>query len=70
MPAVEVQLDTVMVEDFLREVVVMKNFNHPNVMKLLGVTVHEDKPCIILPLMKMDLKHYLKHNKLVRFLPC
>ncbi len=63
--AVEVELDTAMVEDFLSEVVVMRKFNHPNVMKLLGVTVHEDKPCIILPLMMTDLKHYLKRHKQV-----
>ncbi len=63
--AVEVPLDTVMLEDFLSEVVVMRKFNHPNVMKLVGVTGHEDKPCIILPLMRMDLKQYLKGNKLV-----
>ncbi len=53
--------------DFLSEALVMRKFNHPNVMKLVGVTGHEDKPCIILPLMKMDLKHYLKDNKLVSF---
>ncbi len=35
-------------------------------MKLLGVTVHEEKPCIILPLMKTDLKKHLKQNVLVR----
>ncbi len=63
----EVELDTVMVQDFLSKVIVMRKFNHPNVMKLLGVTVHEDKPCIILPLMKMDLKQFLKQNKLVCF---
>lgn len=62
---VEVELDTVMVEDFLSEVVVMKGFKHPNVMKLLGVTVHENKPCIVLPLMKMNLKEYLRQNKQV-----
>ncbi len=55
-----------MVQDFLSEVIVMKKFQHPNVMKLLGVTVHENKPCIILPLMKMDLKQYLKQNRQVR----
>ena len=65
--SVEVDLDPGMVQDFLGEVVVMRKFNHPNVMKLLGVTVHDDKPCIILPLMKMDLKQFLKQNKLVSF---
>ncbi len=64
--SVEVELDSVMVQDFLSEVIVMRKFNHPNVMKLLGVTVHDDKPCIILPLMQMDLKQFLKQNMLVR----
>ncbi len=57
-----------MVEDFLREVLVMRQLSHPNVMKLLGVTVHEKKPCIILPLMMTDLRTYLKQHKLVSFL--
>ncbi len=57
-----------MVDDFLSEVIVMSKFNHPNVMKLLGVTGHEDKPCIILPLMMTDLKHYLRQHKQARFL--
>ncbi len=65
--AVEVVLDSSMVEEFLSEVVIMRKFKHPNVMKLLGVTVHEDKPCIVLPLMMIDLKRYLKQNRLVSF---
>ncbi len=54
-----------MVEEFLSEVLVMRKFNHPNVMKLLGVTVHEDKPCIVMPLMLTSLKEHLKQHKLV-----
>ncbi len=63
--SVEVELDSEKVEKFLQEVVVMRKFHHPNVMKLLGVTVQDDKPCIILPLMMTDLKHYLKDKQLV-----
>ncbi len=63
--AVEVELDDYMVEDFLNEVIIMRRFKHPNVLKLLGVTVHEDKPCMVMPLMITNLKCYLKQNKLV-----
>ena len=49
------------VEDFLQESMIVKQFNHPNVLSLIGVSVHNDKPCIILPLMtKGDLHRYLK----------
>ena len=43
----------------------MKEFNHPNVMSLIGISVHEDKPCVILPLMSNgDLENYLrKHSE-------
>ncbi len=63
--AVEVELDSSMVSEFLKEVVIMRKFNHSNVLKLLGVTVHDSKPCIIMPLMLTDLKHYLKQNRKV-----
>ena len=59
-------LDNSVVENFLREAVIMRKFKHPNVMKLLGVTVHEEKPCIVMPMMMTDLKHYLKQNQMVR----
>ncbi len=64
--AVEMDLDNSVVEDFLSEVVIMRKLNHPNVMKLLGVTVQDDKPCVVMPLMMTDLKVYLKQNKMVR----
>ena len=54
------------VEDFLQESVIMKQFNHPNVLSLIGVSVHNDKPCIILPLMSNgDLYRYLKKHEKV-----
>ncbi len=56
-----------MVEEFLGEVVIMRKFEHQRVMKLLGVTVHEDRPCIVLPLMTTDLKHHLRQNEMVCF---
>ena len=58
------------VQEFLQEAAMMKQFHHPNVMSVFGVSMDENKPCIILPLMEnRDLKQYLTHNKLVsRFL--
>ena len=44
----------------------MKKFNHHNVLKMIGISVYEGKPCIILPLMSNgDLQKYLKSNKSV-----
>lgn len=41
----------------------MKEFKHPNILSVFGISVHEAKPCIILPLMvNGDLKHYLVRN--------
>ena len=63
---VQVQLDKQIIQEFLMEAVIMKKFNHPNVLKIFGVSVYEDKPCIILPLMSNgDLKKYLIANKSV-----
>ena len=51
------------VEEFLQEAIIMKKFNHTNVMSLFGVSVHNDKSCVILPLMiNGDLKSYLTRN--------
>ncbi|XP_023279570.1 tyrosine-protein kinase receptor TYRO3-like [Seriola lalandi dorsalis] len=52
--------------EFLREAEIMKNFDHENVVKLLGVTLQREQdsplpvPLVILP--------YLKHGDLRRFL--
>lgn len=54
------------VEEFLQEAVIMREFNHQNVMSLLGVSVSEEKPCVLLPLLSNgDLKKYLKNQSLV-----
>ena len=53
-----------MIQDFLQEAFMMKNFNHPNVLSLIGVSIHEDKPCALMPLMSnRDLKTFLSHHK-------
>lgn len=58
-------------EDFLREAACMKEFDHPNVMRLLGVclqTVESEgypSPVVILPYMKHgDLHSYLLYSRL------
>ncbi|XP_069765018.1 tyrosine-protein kinase receptor UFO-like [Narcine bancroftii] len=58
-------------EDFLREAVCMKEFDHPNVMSLLGVCLqsHENEgypsPVVVLPFMKHgDLHSFLLYSRL------
>ncbi len=67
---VEVELDNFMLSDFLSEVTVMRKFDHKNVIKLVGVTLLDNKPCIILPLMVTNLKQHLKYNRLVFCFMC
>ncbi|XP_077977340.1 hepatocyte growth factor receptor-like [Glandiceps talaboti] len=50
------------VRKFLEEGIMMKDFDHPNVLSLIGVCIDEDQsPLIILPYMKYgDLKSYIE----------
>uniref|UniRef100_A0AAX7V8M1 receptor protein-tyrosine kinase n=1 Tax=Astatotilapia calliptera TaxID=8154 RepID=A0AAX7V8M1_ASTCA len=66
------------IEEFLNEAACMKDFNHPNVIKLLGVclevgSAHFPKPMVILPFMKHgDLHSFLlrsRHRETPMFLP-
>ena len=42
----------------------MKMFDHPNVLCLLGISVYEEVPCVILPFMSNgDLKTYMRNNQ-------
>ncbi|KAM5142677.1 tyrosine-protein kinase Mer isoform 3-T3 [Callospermophilus lateralis] len=58
------------IEEFLSEAACMKDFNHPNVIRLLGVCIEMGsqgvpKPMVILPFMKYgDLHTYLLHSRL------
>ncbi|XP_051233244.1 tyrosine-protein kinase Mer isoform X1 [Dicentrarchus labrax] len=58
------------IEEFLNEAACMKDFNHPNVIKLLGVCLeggsgHSPKPMVILPFMKYgDLHSFLLRSRL------
>ena len=49
------------------EGLIMKKLCHPNILNMIGISMYEDKPCIILPLMHNgDLKKYLLANRSVR----
>ena len=54
-------------ESFLKEGVMMKNFDHPHVLRLLGVSMNEgDFPMVILPYMANgDLRSYVKDKSRV-----
>ena len=61
------RLEQATVESFLKEGVIMKNFDHPHVLKLLGVCVtNHENPMVILPYMSNgDLRSYVKDKKKV-----
>ena len=53
------------VQDFISECVVMKDFDHPNILGLVGVSFYDAAglPLVILPFMANgDLRHFL-HSK-------
>lgn len=58
------------IEEFLSEAACMKDFNHPNVIRLLGVCIELSsqgipKPMVILPFMKYgDLHTFLLYSRL------
>uniref|UniRef100_A0AAQ5YRJ5 receptor protein-tyrosine kinase n=1 Tax=Amphiprion ocellaris TaxID=80972 RepID=A0AAQ5YRJ5_AMPOC len=54
------------IEEFLNEAACMKDFNHPNVIRLLGMSSgHFPKPMVILPFMKYgDLHSFLLRSRL------
>ena len=57
------------VEKFLKEGMMMKDFNHPNVLSLIGVAIQGNNPRIVLPYMKHgDLKAIIKDPSKVHLL--
>jgi serine/threonine protein kinase len=56
-----------MVELFLREAIIMKDFRHPNVLHILGVTFDcDNSPMVVLPFMANgDLRQYILNPSLV-----
>ena len=62
--SVSIPLSEEAVEGFLFEATMMKQFQHPNVMSMFGISVFEKKPCVLLPLLKWgNVEEYLKKNK-------
>ena len=55
-------------KSILNESVLMKKFDHPNVLTIYGICLESEHdsglPCIVLPFMvNGDLKSYLKNNR-------
>ncbi len=45
--AVEIDLEDRQIQTFLQEEATMKKLNHPNILLILGVSIHDGKACII-----------------------
>ena len=55
------------VSEFLEEATIMHNFDHPNVLCLLGVVIDHNKPYVIMPLMENgDLRIFIGKRDRVR----
>ena len=51
---------------FLREATLMREFDHPNVLTLIGVAIQDNLPLVVLPFMEYgDLKSYVSDQKRV-----
>ncbi len=56
--------------EFLEEATLMKDFDHPNVLNLIGVVLKEGRPFVLLPLMEHgDLRNYLLNPSNVSIIP-
>lgn len=64
------------ISEFLEEGTIMKDFNHKNVLSLMGVVIQDNKPYVLLPIMdKGDLKKYVSDpnnvsHRMTFFLDC
>ncbi len=55
-------------EDFLDEAIIMKDFDHENVLRLIGVAIENRKVFIVLPLMSNgSLKEFISKEDVVSF---
>jgi len=55
------------VENFVQEGIIMKNFNHPHVLSLLGLCLgYKKEPMVVLPFMANgDLRSFVKDKSRV-----
>ncbi len=50
-------------KEFFREAMLMDNFDHPNILRLLGVCIEQEPFCMIFEFMELgDLNHLLRQN--------
>ena len=59
-------MDSDVIKEFISESVIMKDFHHPNVLRLLGVVLDapDGIPHLVFPLMeKGNLKDFLKSSR-------
>lgn len=50
-------------KEFFHEAALMHTFNHPNIVKLLGVCIEQEPLCMIFEFMELgDLNNFLRHN--------
>ena len=66
----QIKLNNQTIENFLQEIIMMRQFSHPNVMSLMEISVQNSKPCALLPLMSHgDIESFLQRNgKVSKFL--
>jgi proto-oncogene tyrosine-protein kinase Met len=58
----EQEMDKKVVMEFLGEGLMMRDYNHPNVLQLSGVALRGTSPWIVLPYMENgDLKKFIKN---------
>ena len=56
-----IELNNEVIANFLQEVIIMRQFDHPNILSLIGISVHNNNPCAILPIMaNKDVNSFLK----------
>lgn len=63
--------DSQAITNFLMEAIIMKDFDHPNVLSLIGVVLNDQQlPMVVIPFMaRGDMKKVLKDDTMVSLEP-